>query len=72
MQAVDFQVRRGDRTIAGPSTAHVAPIWEGQGWARRLAHAVRTTSNRFTGPLATPNEPWHYEYQPAERVAQNE
>ena len=72
MQAVDFQVKQGDRTVAGPSYAQVAPVWEGQGWSQRLARAVHATSDRFTGPLATPNEPWHYEYEPAERVVQSE
>jgi hypothetical protein len=37
-------------------------VWEGQGWARRLAAAMRDT--RFVGPLQSPNEPWHYEYLP--------
>ena len=72
MQAVDFQVKRGDRTVAGPSYAHVAPVWERQGWAQRLARAVHATSDRFNGPLATPNEPWHYEYQPPERMVRDD
>ena len=72
MQAVDFQVKQGDRTVAGPSYAQVAPVWEGQGWAQRLARAVHATSDRFTGPLATPNEPWHYEYEPSERVVRTQ
>jgi hypothetical protein len=72
MQAVDFQVKRGDRTIAGPSYGDVAPIWEGQGWAYRLARAVHAASDRFNGPLATPNEPWHYEYEPPERLVRDE
>jgi hypothetical protein len=62
MQAVDFQVKKGDRTVAGPSYADVKPVWEAQGWAERLRRAVRTTGDRFQGPLKTPNEPWHYEY----------
>jgi hypothetical protein len=72
MQAVDFQVRQGDRTIAGPNSAQVASVWEKQGWGRRLARAVHATSDRFAGPLATPDEPWHYEYRPVERVASSE
>ena len=72
MQAVDFQVKRGERTIAGPSYADVVPVWEGQGWAQRLARAVRAASDRFDGPLATPNEPWHYEYQPAEHLVRSD
>jgi hypothetical protein len=63
MQAVDFQVKKGDRTVAGPSYADVKPVWEAQGWAERLRRAVRTAGDRFKGPLTTPNEPWHYEYR---------
>lgn len=71
MQAVDFHVRKGDRTVAGPSQADVRSVWEAQGWSTRLARAVRDASDRFEGPLATPNEPWHYEYRapPGLRIA---
>lgn len=61
-KAVDFQVRAGDRLIAGPDTATVARVWEGQGWAGKLAAAIDAASNRFKGPLKMPNEPWHFEY----------
>jgi hypothetical protein len=64
MQAVDFQVKKGDTTVAGPSYADVRRVWEAQGWAERLRRAVRTAGDRFKGPLTTPNEPWHYEYAP--------
>ncbi|HET7204397.1 MAG TPA: hypothetical protein VFI92_13610 [Steroidobacteraceae bacterium] len=64
MQAVDFQVQRGDRIIAGTSRNDVERVWEAQGWCERLVFAVRTASNRFEGPLVNPNEPWHYEYRP--------
>ena len=64
MQAVDFQVQRGDRIIAGTSQDDIARAWEAQGWCERLVYAVRTASNLFEGPLVIPNEPWHYEYRP--------
>jgi hypothetical protein len=71
MQAVDFQVKQGERIVAGPSQADIGPVWEAQGWCERLVRAVRLTSARFEGPLVTPNEPWHYEYEaPAGAVAQ--
>lgn len=63
MQAVDFQVQRGDRIIAGTSRDDVERVWEAQGWCERLVYAVRAASDRFEGPLVTPNEPWHYEYR---------
>lgn len=61
-RAIDFQVMRGDTLIAGPQIADVTRVWEQQGWARKLKQA--TTDTRFTGPLQSPNEPWHYEYVP--------
>jgi hypothetical protein len=70
MQAVDFQVKQGERTVAGASQDDIAGAWEAQGWCERLVSAVRTASDRFEGPLVHPNEPWHYEYQaPAHLVA---
>lgn len=63
MQAVDFQVRQGDTTVAGPSTDEVEPVWLAAGWRDRLQRAVDDSSQCFSGPLAEPNEPWHYEYR---------
>jgi hypothetical protein len=63
MQAVDFHVRRGDRTVAGPDQRQVESVWHAQGWCERLVRAVRLASDRFDGPLVNPNEPWHFEYR---------
>jgi hypothetical protein len=62
-RAIDFQVMRDDTLIAGPQVATVMRVWERQGWARKLKQA--TADTRFTGPLQSPNEPWHYEYVPS-------
>ena len=59
-RAIDFQVMRKGRIIAPTEVAKAHSVWERQGWARRLAAAMRDT--RFVGPLTSPNEPWHYEY----------
>lgn len=69
MQAVDFHVRQGERTVAGPDSSQVGPVWRGQGWNERLARAVQVASDRFAGPLAHPDEPWHYEYETPSSVA---
>jgi hypothetical protein len=58
--AIDFQITRKGRIIAPAEVAKARSVWERQGWARRLAAAMRDT--RFVGPLQSPNEPWHYEY----------
>lgn len=65
MRAIDFHIKQGDRTVAGPRSASIAADWDGAGWAKKLAAAVRAGSRHFTGPLANPREPWHYTYTPA-------
>jgi hypothetical protein len=64
-RAYDFQILdEAGRTVADTSTSTVAAVWEDHGWAEKLSQAVHSASNKFTGPLENPNEPWHYEYQP--------
>jgi len=64
-RAIDFQIVQNGRIIAPTEVAKVRSAWEDQGWARKLATAMRGT--RFVGPLQSPNEPWHYEYAPGAR-----
>ena len=61
-QALDFQIRKGDRIIAGTETASVASVWDAQGWTNRLQQAIQRAKVPFRGPLEQPHEPWHYEY----------
>jgi len=63
--AIDFQIVQNGRIIAPTEVAKVRSVWEQQGWAAKLATAMRDT--RFVGPLQSPNEPWHYEYAPGAR-----
>ena len=60
-RAFDFQVMRGPQLIAGPSGAGA---WDGAGWTEKVREAVTRASTKFTGPLASPREPWHYDYRP--------
>lgn len=62
-RAFDFQVQQGAVLIAGADAAHIDTVWDGAGWTRKLAEAV-AGSAQFRGPLASPREPWHYEYVP--------
>jgi hypothetical protein len=61
-RAFDFQVMRGPQLIAGPSGVEGA--WDKAGWTLKLQEAVVRASTKFTGPLASPREPWHYDYKP--------
>jgi hypothetical protein len=64
-RAIDFQITQNGRIIAPTEVAKVRSVWERQGWAVKLAAAMRET--RFVGPLRSPNEPWHYEYEESRR-----
>jgi hypothetical protein len=65
-RAIDFQITQNGRIIAPTEVAKVRSVWERQGWAGKLAAAMR--DSRFVGPLQSPNEPWHYEYAPSARA----
>jgi hypothetical protein len=64
LRALDFQVKRGDRIVAGPDSSTIATIWAAQGWTTRVRTAVSAVSTKLEGPLEHPNEPWHYVYEP--------
>ena len=69
MHAIDFQVQHGGQIVAGPKGDTIATDWDASGWADRLNAAVREASCRFSGPLISPREPWHYTYAPTEAMA---
>jgi hypothetical protein len=60
-RAFDFQVMRGPQLIAGPSGAGA---WDKEGWTEKVRAAVTRAGTKFAGPLASPREPWHYDYRP--------
>lgn len=64
MRAVDFQVVKGAQLVAGTETTGIERQWTLPGWTLRLAEAVAASGAPFTGPLRSPEEPWHYIYQP--------
>jgi len=66
MRAIDFQIRKHDRLVAAARSATIHTSWDEAGWTERLRAAVYSGSNHFSGPLASPREPWHYTYMPAE------
>ncbi|MEJ7710158.1 MAG: hypothetical protein WKF84_09910 [Pyrinomonadaceae bacterium] len=59
---LDFVVKRGSQVVAGTLSANIKSEWEDAGWGRKLNEAVKSSSNKFTGPLTSPREPWHYSY----------
>ena len=60
-QAIDFVIYKDGKVIAGPSTAQIKSIWNGQGFTEKLNQAVRGSANLFKREhLKVPFEPWHY------------
>lgn len=60
-RAFDFQVMRGSQLVAAPSSPGA---WDSAGWTEKVREAVTRASTKFAGPLASPREPWHYDYRP--------
>lgn len=68
-RAFDFQVQQGGQVIAGTDARTIDTVWKADGWARRLAQAIKEAGPAFDGPLRSPREPWHYAFHP-QRVTQ--
>lgn len=62
MRAIDFQVESSGRIVAGTESAAIATEWIAAGWKARLQAAIVAANVGFHGPLATPDEPWHYDF----------
>jgi hypothetical protein len=69
--AIDFQIMKDGRIYAGADTGKVASIWQAEGWDQKLKASMTAAGPSFSGPLANPNEPWHYDYSATPAVAQN-
>lgn len=65
LRAVDFQIARDGRIVAGTTVASVPHKWDKSGWRVKLQRAVQSADAQFAGPLTSPNEPWHYTYLPS-------
>ncbi len=64
-RAFDFQIQKGGGIVAGAGTGAVKEVWDKGGWTEKLKAAVTASEAPFDGPLETPAEPWHYDYEPA-------
>lgn len=62
LRAIDFQIMKGDAIVAPTETATVKRNWDAPGWTKKLQTAAE--GSNFRGPLQSPYEPWHYEYDP--------
>lgn len=62
LRAIDFQIMKDGAIVAPTVTASVKHNWDAPGWTEKLQAAI--SGSRFRGPLRSPYEPWHYEYDP--------
>ncbi|WP_133122803.1 hypothetical protein [Zhengella mangrovi] len=62
--AIDFQVMKDGTIIAGADSGQVETVWRADGWDRKLKQAMDAAGPSFSGPLTSPDEPWHYSYDP--------
>lgn len=62
LRAIDFQIMKGGAVVAPTETATVKRSWDAPEWTKKLQDAV--AGSNFRGPLQSPYEPWHYEYDP--------
>mgnify|MGYP000867449004 CR=1 FL=1 len=62
--AIDFQVMKNGSIYAGADTGKVDGIWRAEGWDQKLKASITAAGPSFSGPLANPDEPWHYDYSP--------
>jgi hypothetical protein len=62
LRAIDFQIMKDGAIVAPTDTATVKRNWDAPGWTQKLQAALAGTN--FRGPLQSPYEPWHYEYEP--------
>lgn len=63
-RAIDFQVMKDGEIIAGANSKQIEKVWRKDNWDVRLKESMLAAGPSFNGPLVSPNEPWHYDYDP--------
>lgn len=65
-RAIDFQIMKDGQIIAGADSRQIETVWRGAGgWDAKLRASIAAAGPSFIGPLQSPDEPWHYDYEPA-------
>jgi len=63
-RAIDVQVMKEGRIYAGANSKQLKSVWRAEGWDEKLKASMEAVGPSFSGPLADPDEPWHYDYAP--------
>lgn len=69
--AIDFQIMKDGEIYAGAESEKIETLWREEGWAERLKSSIEVAGPSFAGPLKSPDEPWHFDYQPASEKPAN-
>ena len=67
--AIDFQIKKDGKIIASTDSSEIETVWQKQGWEAQLKARIDAAGPSFSGPLQSPHEPWHYDYEPSTRVS---
>ncbi len=62
--AIDFQIKKDGSIYAGADSDKIDAVWRAEGWDKALKTSTLAAGPSFTGPLTSPDEPWHYDYDP--------
>ena len=62
--AIDFQIMKDGSIYAGADSDKIETVWRAEGWDEALKTSISAAGPSFTGPLTSPDEPWHYDYNP--------
>jgi hypothetical protein len=68
-RAIDFQVKQNATIVASTNSKQIEHDWRATKWDLKLQESILAAGRSFRGPLTSPDEPWHYEYHPANRTA---
>lgn len=72
--AIDFQISQDGKLIAEADSGQIEAVWRAEGWDEKLKDSIAAAGPSFSGPLKSPDEPWHYNYDPdaTEEVNRND
>lgn len=62
--AIDFQIMKDGAIYAGAVADQIETLWRAGGWDVALSKSIAAAGPSFSGPLTSPDEPWHYDYEP--------
>jgi hypothetical protein len=67
-RAIDFQIMKDGRIIASADSRQIETLWRAEQWDTKLNASIVAAGPSFTGPLRSPDEPWHYDYVPTTAI----